>query len=272
MKKYVMLVNVGSCNQCYACSLSCKDEHFGNDHLPIACGIQELGEHWVRMHVEERGSHSKVRGVAWPEPCHHCEDPACVKADPATVYQREDGIVIIDPLKAKGNEKLLQACPYNTISWNSEKELPQKCTLCAHMLDAGEPVPRCVEACPNRTLLFGDANDPNSEVAQIIRETPELAAQTGVVRYYNIPGRFVAGSVYLSKADVAVGAEVTLKHNGEVVACCKTNGFGDFDLKNLPENMELTINITCNGFVPFEAQIDAAANDHCWEEIVLQSA
>ena len=66
--------------------------------------------------------------------------------------------------------------------WNEELQLPQKCTMCAELLD--DPIirsfePRCVEACPNQALVFGDLADPDSEISKLIaanRVTPSRAS------------------------------------------------------------------------------------------------
>jgi len=268
VKKYVMLVDASKCTQCHNCVLACKDEHFGNDFPPYTLGIQELGEAWINMHIEERGSGSKVRMTSWPELCRHCDDPECVKASPAA-YKREDGIVLIDPVKAKGDKALPGVCPHHAIAWNGERDIPQKCTFCAHLLDAGEPVPRCVEACPTGALIFGDINDPDSEAARVIRQDPEQFSDCrGAVRYFGRPGRFIAGSVYLSEAEVAEGAEVRLLEDNQLVARTRTNGFGDFRFDKLPDDRQYQIKISLEGFGPLLLAADTA-KDVCWEEITL---
>ncbi|MCL1895698.1 MAG: (4Fe-4S)-binding protein [Clostridiales bacterium] len=278
MKNYVLLVDIEKCTQCYGCVLACKDEHFGNDFPPVSAGCKELGQNWIGIGSIERGSGDKVFVDCWPELCRHCEDPECVKASGA-VYKRDDGIVIIDPLKAKGEEALAGSCPHGAISFNDEKGLPQKCTLCAHLLDAGEAAPRCVEACPTSALLFGDLGDPDSEAARVVCETPELAGQSGVVRYSSRPGRFAAGSVYLSRSEVAEGAKVQLLCGGEPVMETLTNGFGDFRFDRLPGGTQegagggavLQIKISLDGYET--ALLDlGASGDVCWDEIVLARA
>jgi Fe-S-cluster-containing dehydrogenase component len=267
MKRYVILVDVEKCTFCYNCVLACKDEHTWSDRMPVAASQQELEQHWIKMHEEERGSGSKVCMTCYPVTCRHCVQPDCEKASPA-VYKRDDGIVIIDPVKAKGEKSLLKACPYGSITWNKELELPQKCTFCAHLLDAGELVPRCVEACPVGALIFGDANDPNSEVSKLLKEHPEQAAETSGLRYINMPGKFIAGSVYLSETEVAKGAEVQLLDGDTLVAKTQTNGFGDFKFDNLPDNMRYQIKISLEGFKPLTLIADTA-KDVCWEEIMF---
>ena len=87
-----------------------------------------------------------------PQPCQHCEDAACIKAAKnGAVYRRDDGIVIIDSEKAKGQKDLVDSCPYGSIYWNDELATAQKCTMCAHLLDDGWK-PRPVASRPARQV------------------------------------------------------------------------------------------------------------------------
>ena len=129
------------------------------------------GMNWIRVIERERGQYPVVKVAYTPITCMQCEDAPCIKAARnKAVYRRPDGIVIIDPVKAKGQKQIVTACPYRVIEWNEEKQIPQKCTLCAHMLDKGEKVPRCVESCPTDALVFGDLDDPNSEVSKYVKK------------------------------------------------------------------------------------------------------
>ena len=107
---------------------------------------------------------------------------------------------MIDPVKAKGNKELINTCPYRQIEWNEELQLPQKCIMCAHLLDKGEKVPRCVESCPTGALMFGDLDDPTSEVAKLVAsgKTEVMHPEFGLkekVTYIKLPKKFVAGTV-----------------------------------------------------------------------------
>jgi Fe-S-cluster-containing dehydrogenase component len=270
MKNYVILVDISKCTQCYNCVLACKDEHFGSDFSPISIGPQELNQDWLGLKVEERGKGDKIRVECRPEGCRHCAEPECVKASDA-VYQREDHIVIIDPVKAAGQKELLSACPYHAISWNAERGLPQKCTLCAHLLDAGEKEPRCVEACPTTALTFGDANDPNSEVSKLLSAHPEAAAQTGIVRYINELKPFAAGSVYKTGGkEVAADVRVTLSAGGAVVAETVTNFFGDYLFSDL-EKGTYTLAVSAPGYLPQTATVHTEDADAIVGDITLFS-
>src|SRR2546430_17262409 len=64
------------------------------------------------------------------------------------VKKREDGIVLIDPEKARGRKDLVEACPYGHIWWNEELQLPQIWPFDAHLLDQGWQQNRGKQSCP----------------------------------------------------------------------------------------------------------------------------
>jgi len=254
MTRYGMVVDVHKCTGCYSCFVACRDEHCGNDYPPIAAAQPYKGHFWLRIVEMERGQYPKVKVDYIAVPCMHCDSAPCIEtAERGAVYKRPDGIVIIGPEKAKGQKAILQACPYRVIYWNEEKDLPQKCTLCAHLLDDGWTEPRCVEACGTGALVFGDLDDPNSEVAKLMTSPeaeimhPEYELDEKV-RYIGLPKRFVAGTVVLSDVDeCAVNAEVTLSGNGQK-KMVKTDSFGDFEFEGLPADTDYTIQIAYPGY------------------------
>ena len=270
MRKYALIVDVDKCNQCYNCVLSCKDEHFGNDFPPISAGCKELGQNWLDMEIVERGEKDHIFVDCRPVGCRHCAEPMCVAAGgvafDGAAYRREDGIVILDPEKAT-DESITKSCPYNAIVWNDEKGLAQKCTMCAHLLDAGEKEPRCVEACPTSCLTFGDLSDSESKASRLVAENEELASQTSIVRYFNKAGRIIAGCVYSSENEVAEGAEVRLVRAGKVVDTAYTNGFGDFSFKKLDDGAEYSLEIRIPGRSSAIRRVCGVSGDYRYEEI-----
>ena len=67
--------------------------------------------------------------------------------------------MIIDPEKCTGGRQCMDACPYEVIYFNSDMNIAQKCTFCAHLLDDGWKEPRCVDACPTDALRFGEEEE-----------------------------------------------------------------------------------------------------------------
>ncbi len=184
----------------------------------------------------------------------HCEDATCMKmAHDNAIYRRKDGIVIIDPVKAKGQKHLVSSCPYRVIEWNEEQQVPQKCTFCAHLLDNGDKEPRCVESCPSGALIFGDLDNPKSEAAKLVAsgKTEILHPEYGMkekVSYISLPKKFIAGTViHGDKDECAGGVTVSLSGNGEKKTS-KTNNFGDFEFENLPDNKDFEVKIESSGY------------------------
>ena len=153
MKEPYLVIDVAQCENCNNCFLACKDEHVGNDWPGYAAPQQNAGPSWIRIEARERGEYPMIDVAYLPVPCMHCADAPCIKAArEGAIYKRPDGIVMIDPLKAKGQRQVVQACPYHAIVWNEEAQAPQKCTMCAHLLDKGWEKTRCVQSCPTGAL------------------------------------------------------------------------------------------------------------------------
>lgn len=201
MTRYGMAIDISKCVGCYNCFLACRDEFAGNTYPGYSAAQPMRGLNWMKVNEVERGQYPHVKVDYVPVTCAHCDSAACVKLDQSgAVYRRPDGIVMIDPDKAKGNKDLIKLCPYRQIEWNEELQIAQKCTFCAHLLDAGEPEPRCVESCPSGALVFGDLDDPASAVARVLTAGgfEPLRSEYGMgekVLYKGLPKRFVAGTV-----------------------------------------------------------------------------
>lgn len=261
MARYGMVIDITKCVGCYNCFLACKDEHCGHEFPGYTEAQPMTGQFWMKLIEKERGKFPKVKTAYIPLTCMQCQDATCIKmAENGAVYRRSDGIVIIDPTKAKGQRQLVSSCPYRVIYWNEEKKLPQKCTFCAHLLDEGWKEPRCVELCPSGALVFGDLDDPSSEVAKLMATgtTKPLHPEYGLkenVTYIGIPGKFIAGTVAYGDTDeCAGGVTVTLSGNGTAKEI-KTDGFGDFEFESLPENAGYTVKITATNYKGKELKV-----------------
>ncbi|MGM9607611.1 MAG: 4Fe-4S dicluster domain-containing protein, partial [Oscillospiraceae bacterium] len=194
----------------------------------------EIGQFWLKVDQKTCGTAPKLKLNYTPKLCNHCENAPCIAAaKDGAVYRREDGLVIIDPEKARGQKKLAEACPYGAIYWNEELALPQKCTGCAHLLDNGWKTTRCAEACPTEALRFGD----EEELADDILGASVMQPETGChprVYYRNIPGQFIAGLVYDPvEKEVIIGAKCRLVTGAKVYETV-TDDYGDFWFKDLP--------------------------------------
>lgn len=279
--RYGIAIDSKRCMACYACFMACKDEHCGWASK-LSAPQPHMGQYWMNIKEWERGDNERrIKTATVPTPCSHCDNPACQAAATVegAVYKRDDGIVIIDPEKAKGQKQIVDACPIGAIYWNEELQLPQKCTMCAELLDDPEypgKEPRCVEACPNEALIFGDLDDPESKVSERIaagKVTPLKGLEdikTSVV-HLNVPTAFLAGTVFYpaEEEEVCIGAHVKATCECGTVYEMDTNWAGDWEFEDLPLNKTFTIEITMDGFKPvtYTATTDS---DHYVAETYLE--
>jgi Fe-S-cluster-containing dehydrogenase component len=245
MSKWNMIIDVAQCHDCNNCFLSCKDEFYENDFPPYSLAQPRHGHRWMNIHRKERGQYPLVDVVYLPVPCMHCDDAPCVtESEGGAVYARDDGIVLIDPQKARGQKGILDTCPYGAIWWNEEKQIPQKCTFCAHLLDDGWQVPRCVQACPTGAMRFVRLEDSEmqalsaSEGLEVYRPELQTRPRVHYANLYRYTHCFIAGNVALEDVDeCADGAQVSLKDgSGQVIGSAVANNYGDFRIDGLGGN------------------------------------
>ena len=245
MRRWSLIIDVATCHDCNNCFLACKDEYFENDFPPYSVAQPRHGQRWMDIMRKERGQYPKVEVSYLPVPCMHCDDAPCVeKSKNGAVYKRDDGIVLIDPEKAKGQRDILGTCPYGAIWWNEERSVPQKCTFCIHLLEEGWKEPRCVQACPTGSMRLVHAED--SEMQKIIESEdlevyqPQYKTRPRVYykNLYQYTRCLIAGSVALRDTDeCADGARVTLiRGSNKTIDEATTNNYGDFKFDNLEEN------------------------------------
>jgi len=258
MARYGLLIDVTKCTGCHNCFLACRDEYYGNDYPPYSAAQPvSAPQAWMQVKEIERGTYPKPKLDYVPVPCQHCSEAPCMEpAVDGAVYRRDDGIVLIDPEKAKGQKQIVNACPYRVIFWNEELQLPQKCTLCAHMLDAGEKVPRCVEACPTGALVFGDLDDPQSEVSRALAAVqteeyhPEFEAEP-MVKYVGIPKRFVVGEIVRKNVPEECAQDVLVTIEGDGIKLeTRTDIFGDFEFDGLEKETVYKVSVALEGYAP----------------------
>lgn len=237
------LINMNDCVGCRNCQIGCKDEHCDQAWLPYAEAQPEIGQFWMNVKEEERGANSHIKVSYMPTMCNHCGNAPCMKAaKDGAVYRREDGLVLIDPVKAKGQKQIVDACPYHAVYWNEQLDIPQKCTGCAHLLDdADSPIriPRCVDNCNIDVILFGEEDQLDLEGAEVLH--PEWGTEPRVF-YKGLPKKFIAATVFDPEIqEVAIGAKVTATSEQGTFETV-TDDWGDFWLRGLPEaDWNLTI-------------------------------
>jgi Fe-S-cluster-containing dehydrogenase component len=258
MKKWNMIIDVAECTNCNLCTLSAMDEYVGNDWPGYSAPMPRHGHKWINILQKERGQMPMIDIAYVPTMCNHCDDAPCIKAAPqGAIKKRKDGIVIIDPVKAKGQKQIVDACPYGHIWWNEELSLPQAWTFDAHLIDQGWQQTRGQQSCPTGAMRAIQVED--EEMARMAREQdlevikPELNAKPRV--YYRNLWRyskcFIGGSVAEDKngvVDCVEGASVQLVKDGVSVAVTTTDNYGDFKFDRLDENSgPYTVQIFASG-------------------------
>lgn len=243
MKKWNLIIDVDKCNNCNNCFLSAKDEHVGNDFPGYAAPQPKHGHHWIELKRAEHGAPPMIDVVNVPTMCNHCADAPCVKAGKGAVIQREDGIVIIDPIKARGRRDIVESCPYHAVWWNEELQLPQAWIFDAHLLDNGWKVPRCEQACPTAAIRAVKIDDAAMEELIKVEQLEVLNPEFGTrprVHYRNLHRYnrwFVAGSISAQvngMEECIEGIEVRLSNADGELAKATTDAYGEFRLVRLP--------------------------------------
>lgn len=175
---YGMVIDTRRCSGCHGCSVACKSEF----DVPLGCTRS-----WVEY--TEKGTYPDVSRAFLPRLCNQCSEPQCVSVCPtgATYKRAEDGIVVVDADTCIGCKYCLQACPYDARFINPVTGAADKCDFCLHRVSQGVE-PSCVNTCPGKARIFGDLNDPNSEISKVVNANrvtvlrPEMGTQPNV--YY----------------------------------------------------------------------------------------
>ena len=194
--RWGMLIDTTQCKTgCNDCVTACNREN------GLSGGTKPTDSQWIRkVELKDAGN---GRELSLPVMCQHCEHPPCVDVCPTTAsFKRADGIVLVDKHRCIGCRYCMMACPYKARSFVHEplhdqnpdvprgKGTVEACTFCVHRVDQGMQ-PACAEACPNKAILFGNLNDPESEIARKIRSVAstqvrvDLGLNTGI-RYQGL--------------------------------------------------------------------------------------
>jgi Fe-S-cluster-containing dehydrogenase component len=209
--RWAMVIDQNKCTGCGQCTLACRAR---NDVAPNIS--------WNR--VLEAGQVGDKK-VYISRPCMQCEHAPCVEVCMVGAsYYRPDGIVMMDYDKCIGCRYCEVACPYNARAFNWEafegpnpavptwgepevarrpRGVPEKCAFCYHRIDRGldlglkpgvdaDATPACVVTCPVEARVFGDLNDPESNVSKLLARYPSFRLREDLgtsPRVYYLPAR-----------------------------------------------------------------------------------
>lgn len=215
MPRWGMVIDLTRCTGCSGCQVACKSEN-----------ATPPGITWARMEWLEVGSYPNVHRIPLPVGCMHCREPECERVCPSgATYKREDGIVKVDQDLCIGCKSCMIACPYGARYMYDEARTyfpghttpyeqvgygrhqvgtVSKCDFCSHRIDDGlkrglkpgvdrDATPSCVTNCWCDARIFGDLEDPTSEIAQVVGSGQAIQlkpeAGTDPQFYYLAPGR-----------------------------------------------------------------------------------
>ncbi|MBK7653990.1 MAG: 4Fe-4S dicluster domain-containing protein [Burkholderiaceae bacterium] len=192
--RWGMLIDTNQCKTgCTDCVKACNTEN------GLSGGTLPTDSQWIRkIEIKEIQT---GRAQSLPMMCQHCAEPPCVDVCPTGAsFKRADGIVLVDKHACIGCRYCMMACPYKARSFVHEpldqqkQDIPrgkgtvEACTLCVHRIDRGDG-PACAAACAaggHKAMVFGDLNDPQSEISMRLAQYPsrqvreDLNLNTGI--------------------------------------------------------------------------------------------
>ena len=158
MPNYGFAIDLRKCIGCHACTIACKAEH----EIPV--GVNRC---WVK--TVEKGAFPDTRRFFFPVLCNQCEDAPCARICPTSaLFRRRDGIVDLHGDSCIGCRACMEACPYDQLFIDPNTHTAEKCNFCANRVE-NKLLPACVSVCPTECRIFGDLDDPASEVARIVQ-------------------------------------------------------------------------------------------------------
>lgn len=197
MTRYGMAIDTKRCTACNTCIVGCKMENNLPQNMWWNFMVNEGGDNLD----SPAGTYPNLTMVSYTRACQHCSKPACVDVCPtgASHIDEETGVVLLDADKCIGCGVCKEACPYDIRTLQEDEPVyyadfafgaadapahvagtMEKCTFCHHRITKGD-VPFCVEVCPGRARIFGDLDDPDSDVSKAVssRTAEQLLPEAG---------------------------------------------------------------------------------------------
>ena len=202
-ERLAMVVDLRKCiseKGCTKCIEACDKTHnipdFGETKDEIKWIWKDEYEN-VFLDKENFYQTNQYKNQMVPVFCNNCDNPPCVEVCPTqATFKRDDGIVMMDWHRCIGCRYCMAACPYGSRSFNWRDPRPfikdinpdfptrmkgvvEKCTFCDERVSEGLK-PACVDACTEKALVFGNLNDPESEVRKLLKENFSIRRKPGL--------------------------------------------------------------------------------------------
>jgi Fe-S-cluster-containing dehydrogenase component len=145
MKTYILEIDHEACWGCKTCEVACKQENRAADGIKLI-SVSEEGPEMID---------GKLDFVFRVNLCRHCSEPPCADVcSEEAIVKRSDGMVVMDYDLCTGCRLCIEACPYDVIEFDDEKDIAQKCNLCHHRIESGL-IPACADnVCPAHCIYF----------------------------------------------------------------------------------------------------------------------
>jgi molybdopterin-containing oxidoreductase family iron-sulfur binding subunit len=181
--RYAMILDKRRCYACQGCTVACK-----------VANATPPGTFWTKTLSIEKGKFPKAHMEYMPMICNHCDNAPCVQVCPTKASKKlADGTVQVTASECIGCQMCMEACPYGARYFNSDEKptywsevgkqneyeaermkehvvnTVDKCTFCAPRREKGLP-PACVATCAGVARIFGDLDDPDSEISKMFKK------------------------------------------------------------------------------------------------------